>query len=130
MESTCSWSTASATAQVLRTDAEMLALINSGKLSDSPAGRYLHTLKDRFQGPVVADLLCYLRLYTELALRAKGILLMRENGFDVAVDEATREKFTEMRYLEGSIGRTGLRALQPMMHMSHKDLWQLYMLGK
>jgi RsiW-degrading membrane proteinase PrsW (M82 family) len=111
-------------------DAEMLALINSGKLSDSPAGRYLHSLKDRFQGAVVADLLCYLRLYTELALRAKGILLMRENGFDVSVDDATREKFTEMRYLEGSIGRTGLRALQPMMHMSHKDLWQLYMLGK
>lgn len=111
-------------------DAEMLALINSGRLSDSPAGRYLHSLKDRFQGPVVADLLCYLRLYTELALRAKGILLMRENGFDVPVDDATREKFTEMRYLESSIGRTGLRALQPMMHMSHKDLWQLYMLGK
>ena len=111
-------------------DAEMLALINSGQLSDSPAGRYLHSVKDRFQGPVVADLLCYLRLYTELALRAKGILLMRENGFDVPVDDATREKFAEMRYLESSIGRTGLRALQPMMHMSHKDLWQLYMLGK
>jgi len=111
-------------------DAQMLELINSGRLSDAPAGRYLHSLKDRFKGPVVADLLCYLRLYTELALRAKGILLMRENGFDVPVDAATREKFTEMRYLEASIGRTGLRALQPMMHMTHKDLWQLYMLGK
>ena len=42
----------------------------------------------------------------------------------------TREKFAEMRYLEKSIGRTGLLALQPMLHMSHKDLWQLYMLGK
>ncbi|MCW5590488.1 MAG: PrsW family intramembrane metalloprotease [Burkholderiales bacterium] len=111
-------------------DTEMLELINSGRLSDSPVGQYLHTLKDRFHGPVVADLLCYLRLYTELALRAKGILLMRESGFEVPVDEATREKFAEMRYLEGSIGRTGLLALQPMLHMSHKDLWQLYMLGK
>jgi len=46
------------------------------------------------------------------------------------VDEATREKFTEMRYLEKSIGRTGILALAPMLHMSHKDLWQLYMLGK
>jgi RsiW-degrading membrane proteinase PrsW (M82 family) len=111
-------------------DAEMLELIESGRLSDSPVGRYLEELKDKFQGPIVADLLCYLRLYTELALRAKGILMMRENGFDVPVDEATREKFTEMRYLEKSIGRTGLLALQPMLHMSHKDLWQLYMLGK
>jgi RsiW-degrading membrane proteinase PrsW (M82 family) len=111
-------------------DTEMLELINSGRLSDSPVGQYLHTMKDKFHGPVVADLLCYLRIYTELALRAKGILLMRESGFEVPVDEATRAKFTEMRYLESSIGKTGLLAIQPMCHMSHKDLWQLYMLGK
>ena len=111
-------------------DTEMLGLINSGKLSDSPVGRYLLELKQKFEGPVVADLVCYLRLHTELALRAKGILMMRENGFDVPVDEPTREKFAEMRYLEKSIGATGRRALQPMLHMSHKDLWQLYMLGK
>ena len=111
-------------------DTEMLELINSGRLSDSPVGQYLHTMKDKFHGPVVADLLCYLRIYTELALHAKGILMMRENGFDVAVDDATKAKFAEMDYLESSIGKTGLLAIQPMCHMSHKDLWQLYMLGK
>lgn len=111
-------------------DTAMLESINSGRFADSPTGRYLDTLKRRFHGPVVADLLCYLRLHTELALRAKGVLLMRENGFDVPVDEATRDKFTELEYLEKSIGRTGLLALKPMLHMRHKDLWQLYMLGK
>ena len=111
-------------------DTEMLELINSGRLSDSPVGRYLTQLKEKFQGPVVADLVCYLRLHTELALRAKGVLMMRENGFDVPIDTATREKFAEMTYLEKSIGTTGRLALQPMLHMSHKDLWQLYMLGK
>jgi len=109
-------------------DTEMLALINSGQLSDSPVGRYLHTLKDKFKGPVVADLLCYLRLTTELALRAKGVLMMRESGFEVTVDETTKEKFAELRYLESSIGHTGRLALQPLLHLSHKDLWQLYML--
>lgn len=108
----------------------MLELINSGRFTDSPVGRYLHALKDRFHGAAVADLLCYLRLHTELSLRAKGILMMRENGFEVPVDQATRDAFTEMRYLEASIGRTGLLALQPMLGMSHKDLWQLYMLGR
>ncbi|HXF79688.1 MAG TPA: PrsW family glutamic-type intramembrane protease [Usitatibacter sp.] len=111
-------------------DSEMLELINSGRLSDSPVGRYLHTLKDRFRGPVVADILCYVRIYTELALRAKGLLMMRENGFNPPADESTREKFTELAYLESSIGKTGLLAIQPMLHMSHKDLWQLHMLGK
>jgi protease PrsW len=109
-------------------DTEMLELINSGRLSDSPVGAYLHTLKDKFHGMVIADILCYLRLYTELSLRAKGILMMRENGFEVPVDEPTKAKFVEMRYLEGSIGKTGLMAMQPILHMSYKDLWQLYML--
>jgi RsiW-degrading membrane proteinase PrsW (M82 family) len=109
-------------------DAETLALINSGHVSDSPIGRYLQTLKRKFKGPVVADVLCYLRLHTELALRAKGMLMMRENGFEAHVDDETRAKFDEMRYLEGSIGKTALLAMRPMLHMSHKELWQLYML--
>jgi RsiW-degrading membrane proteinase PrsW (M82 family) len=111
-------------------DTAMLELIHSGRFSDAPVGRYLHALKDKLTGPLVADLLCYLRLHTELSLRAKGILLMRENGFEVPVDPATAEAFAEMRFLERSIGPTGLRALQPLLAMSHKDLWQLYMLGK
>jgi len=109
-------------------DAEMLELINSGQLSNSPVGKYLARLNHRFRGPIVADLLCYLRIYTELALRAKGMLLMRESGFDLRMDEATEAKFAELRYLETSIGKTGLRALKPMRHISDKELWQLNML--
>jgi RsiW-degrading membrane proteinase PrsW (M82 family) len=110
-------------------DTAMLASINSGRFADSPTGRYLETLRSRFHGPVVADLLCYLRIHTELALRAKGVLMMRENGFDMPLDEATRDKFAELDYLERSIGKTGLLALKPMLHMSHRDLWQLHVLG-
>ncbi|HEX4883169.1 MAG TPA: PrsW family glutamic-type intramembrane protease [Casimicrobiaceae bacterium] len=111
-------------------DAERLALIRSGQLTDAPLGRYLASLRSRFDGPVVADLLCYLRLYTELAMRAKGVMMMRENGFDVPVDDQTKATFDEMRYLEKSIGRTGLLALRPVLPMSQKELWQLQMLGK
>jgi len=109
-------------------DAEMLESLNSGRFPESPAGRYLTSLKERFHGPVVADLLCYVRLYTELALRAKGILMMRESGFEPTIDDETRARFAEMRYLETSIGRTGLMAIHPLLHMSRRDLWQLYML--
>jgi len=109
-------------------DAEMLALINSGTFADSPIGRYLQSLKTSLSGPVVADVLCYLQIYTELSLRSKGMLMMRESGFDVAVDEETKAKFVEMRYLEGSIGQTALLAIQPMLHMKHHELWQLYSL--
>jgi len=110
-------------------DAQMLESIHSGRFADSAAGQYLATLKQRFHGPVVADLLCYIRLYTELALRAKGILMMRENGFEVVIDDETRAKFAELRYLRESMGKTGMLAIHPLLHMSQKDLWQLYMLG-
>lgn len=107
-------------------DTELLELINSGTLSDSKVGHFLESLKAHFDGPVVADLLCYLRIRTELALRAKGILMMRESGFETAPDQSTRERFAEMEYLESSIGRTGLLAIKPFLRMSRKDLWQLY----
>ena len=54
--------------------------------------------------------------------------MMRESGFDATIDEATRAKFAEMRYLEGSIGRTGRLAIKPLLHVGHKDVWQLRML--
>jgi RsiW-degrading membrane proteinase PrsW (M82 family) len=111
-------------------DTELLELINSGGLSESHVGEFLHTLKERFEGPVVADLLCYLRLHVELALRAKGLLMMRESGFEVMTDEETRAKLEELRFLEGSIGKTGKLAISPFLQMSRKDLWQFYVLGK
>ena len=44
--------------------------------------------------------------------------------------DETKAKFEELRWLETSIGAAGMRALQPLMHTSRQDLWQLYMLEK
>ena len=109
-------------------DAMLLEQINSGEFAESKIGRFLQDLKQKFPGTVVVDMLCYLRLYTELALRAKGVLMMRENGLDTPVGERTRAKFEEMHYLEKSIGKTGLLAMRPFLQMTRKDLWQLYVL--
>lgn len=109
-------------------DTELLELINSGEFSTSKVGIYLHSLKEKFAGPIVADLLCYLRLHTELSIRAKGLLMMRESGFDSPVGEETRGKLEELRYLEDSIGTTGILAMKPFMQMSQKDLWKIYVL--
>lgn len=111
-------------------DQELLELLHSGNFSESPHGQYLHALRARFSGAVVADLACYLRLHVELALRAKGVLMMRENGIDPGIDDLTREKFEELRYLEGAVGPTALLAVKPLLQMSRRDLWQLYMLGR
>lgn len=111
-------------------DAAMIAAIGSGEFASTPAGRYLDTVRHRFAGPVAADLLCYLRLAKELALRAKGLLLMREAGFDAEPDEDTRAKLAELDYLERSIGPTGRLAIRPLLASGHRELWQLRLLGR
>ena len=111
-------------------DTELLELINSGRFSESRIGKYLRSLRERFSGEVMADLICYLRIHVELSLRAKGILIMREGGFDVGVDDETRAKLAELKYLEKSIGIVGKLTLSPFLHFSGRELWQLYMLGK
>jgi RsiW-degrading membrane proteinase PrsW (M82 family) len=110
-------------------DAEIIELINSGELSTSKIGEYLHSLTEKFEGPVVVDMLCYLRLHKELAMRAKGLLMLREQGFDDKPGEETQAKLKELEFLVSSIGPTGLLALKPFLRMSRKDLWQFYMLS-
>jgi len=109
------------------TDSELLKLIGSGAVSDSRVGKYLEALKTRFPGTVVADMLCMLRLRVELSIHAKGILLMRQSGFDVPPDPEIGQRFEELNYLEKSIGPTGLLALSPILNMSDRELWQLHM---
>lgn len=110
-------------------DTELLELINSGEFSTSKVGMYLNSLKEKFEGPIVVDLLCYLRLHTELSIRAKGLLMMRESGFMDTTGEETKAKLEELNFLESSIGATGKLAIKPFLKMSQKDLWQFYMLS-
>ena len=110
-------------------DAEIIELINSGDFSASKVGTYLQSLTEKFEGPVVVDMLCYLRLHKELAMRAKGLVMMREQGFMDKPGEETRAKLEELKYLESSIGPTGMLAMNPFLRLSQKDLWQIYMLS-
>ena len=75
-------------------------------------------------------MLCLMRLHLELSIRAKGMMLMRETGFRVDPDAEVKARFEELKYLEKSIGKTGMLAMSPVLHMSDHDLWQLHMLGK
>lgn len=109
-------------------DAEFLETVHSGAFERSRAGRYLQSLREHFDGATVADMLCYLRLFSELSLRAKGILLMRENGFTARRDAHIDDSLAELRYLEKTIGKTGALALAPIMRASKEDVWQLRLL--
>ena len=112
----------------LDSDLELVESIVSGEALETRIGGYLRALSARFPGEVVADMLCLVRIQAELAIRAKGLLLAREAGLDPPVGDDVRANLAELRYLERSIGRTGLLALAPILRRSSRDLWQVYLL--
>ena len=112
----------------LGTDMELLEMLRSGELRATRIGTYLRSLTDRFPGEVLADMFCYLLVMVELSIKAKVALLARETGLDLPADPEIRDRLTELRFLERSIGTTGRLALAPFLHVSSRDLWQLSLL--
>ncbi len=112
----------------LDTDLEVVESISSGQALETRIGHYLRSLKERFPGEAVADMLCLLRIQAELSIRAKGLLLAREAGLEAPVGDDVRDRLTELRYLERSIGRTGLLAMKPIVRQDARALWQVYLL--
>jgi RsiW-degrading membrane proteinase PrsW (M82 family) len=109
-------------------DLAFLETIVSGEVEQTRVGEYLRSLTTHFPGPVVADMLCLIRIHLELSLRGKGILIAREAGLALPVGEDVRANIGEMRYLEKAIGRTGLLAIRPLLKGSRHDRWHLQML--
>lgn len=104
------------------TDRELLEMLTSGRLGETRIGEYFRSLQKRFRGEVLADMLCLLRLHLELSIAAKGMLLMRESGFEVPPDPEWREKFAEIEFLEESVGTTGMLAVVPFIHTGKAQL--------
>ncbi len=110
------------------TDAEMLRVIDSGHVTDTPVGQYLASLRDRFPPEVVVDMFCLLRLQVELGLQAKGLVLMRRSGYDPPLPDGVRDRLAELRYLEQSIGQAGRLALLPFLRRRRRDDWERHLL--
>jgi len=109
-------------------DLDFLGTILSGEVARTRVGEYLRSLTARFPAPVVADMLCLIRINLELSLRGKGILIAREAGLRLPVGEDVRASLEEMKYLEKAIGPIGLLAVRPLLKSSRRDLWHLYLL--
>ena len=112
----------------LDADVEVLRLVLSDDVGGTRAGSYLRSLRSRFDGIVLADMLCLLRIQLELSIRARGLLMAREAGVVVPVGEDVSASLKELRYLERSIGPTGLLALKPLEVRSGRDFWEVYLL--
>jgi len=109
-------------------DSKLLEAINQGRLTRTPVGSYLLTIQEKFPPTVVADMICLLRISVELSIEAKGLLLMRKQGFSLAPSPDIEERLVEVAFLEKSIGPTGRLAIGPLLPRGRKDFWQRQLL--
>jgi len=111
-------------------DLMLLQLVISDGFQATRFGTYLRALPSHFEGVVVADMFCLLRIELELAVQAKAWLIAHQAGLDLPVDDDLRAALAERSYLERSIGRTGMLALEPLRVTSHRDHWHRHLLGQ
>ncbi len=106
----------------------LLEDIETGKFTHSEAGRFITDLAAKFSNAVVADIFAYLKLHTELVIRAEQLLLARESGGKLAIAPADREHFARLKALERKIGKTAMLTIWPHLKFSHQELWELHQL--
>lgn len=116
--------------QGLESSVRLLNAIRKGNFSETKAGRYVYALREHLPVEVVADIFCYLQIYLDLTAQAKARLMLREQGFPVEPDPEVANRFSELKNLAKNIGKTGQRAMTPLLQASPRDLWQLYYLEK
>ena len=111
-------------------DIDMLNMIEHGEFHKTRSGAYLMSLHDAFPAEIRGDMLCLLQLTIELSVRAKSDLLFREVGLEVTPDLELDSQLKELKYLEKSIGRTGMLAVRPLLSQTPRDLWEMHRLAQ
>lgn len=109
----------------LDNDMELLKILMAGNISETRLGKYISTIQNSFQPLVVGDIICYLRVYLELSVKAKGLLILKDSGIEIEADSSTIAQVKELEYLDTQIGKTGKLAIQPLLNLKDTDLWQL-----
>lgn len=111
------------------THEHLLADINDGTFAHSQAGRMIKTLAARFSAEMAASLFAYIKLHTQLVLRAEELLLALANNTPApSVGRADADSFKRLHALEKEIGRTALLTVWPYLKFSHQELFELHQL--
>jgi len=107
---------------------ELLADLEDGDFARSEIGQAVCVIADKFNEGLRQEVFDYIKIHTELVLRAERLLLARGEGERVEPGEEDLARFQQLRILEKNIGKAGLRALRPLLHFSRNDLWEMHLL--
>ena len=106
-------------------DAALLEQLDADAFNETHVGQFLQDLSGRYEPMTIVDMLCYIRLYTELSIRAKSFIVMREQGFEPPMSPALTAQFVELHHLENTLGKTIVLSLNPILHSNRRDKWHL-----
>ena len=104
----------------------LLDEIVSGRFTHSEAGRFMLNLTNKFSPEIVAHMFEYLKLHTQLVLRAEKLTLAREHKAPIERRPQDRDDLLRLDELEQRIGRSAMMALWPHLHFSRRELWELH----
>lgn len=105
----------------------LLEDIRTGRFAHSEAGRFILSLVSRFGRGVDLLVFEYIKLHTELVLRAEQNLLAKERGEKGAkTSKEDHARCRRLHELERKIGPTVMAVLWPHLKFSRRELFELH----
>ena len=100
---------------------DLLASIKTGRLDDTPTGKFLESVKDAFPPKDYFDIICYVQLHVELSVASRSRVMLRETGLEdnLPLSDAMKEQiisqYIEYKTLEKRLGNAARMTIAPIV---------------
>ena len=100
---------------------DLLASIKTGRLDDTPTGKFLESVKDAFPPKDYFDIICYVQLHVELSVASRSRVMLRETGLEdnLPLSDEMKEQiisqYIEYKILEKRLGNAARMTIAPIV---------------
>ena len=100
---------------------DLLASIKTGRLDDTPTGKFLESVKDAFPPKDFFDIICYVQLHVELSVASRSRVMLRESGLEdnLPLSDEMKEQiisqYIEYKILEKRLGNAARMTIAPIV---------------
>ena len=100
---------------------DLLASIKTGRLDDTPTGKFLESVKDAFPQKDFFDIICYVQLHVELSVASRSRVMLRETGLEdnLPLSDEMKEQiisqYIEYKTLEKRLGSAARMTIAPIV---------------
>ena len=100
---------------------DLLASIKTGRLDDTPTGKFLESVKDAFPPKDYFDIICYVQLHVELSVASRSRVMLRESGLEdnLPLSDEMKEQilsqYIEYKTLEKRLGNAARMTIAPIV---------------